>query len=445
MLRDYQQIVYNKCKEKLHTFKRIICQMPCRSGKSYIMLEVCKDALKKGSKVLILAHRNLLLEQHKELINMSNVRIENVFTEVNHLGENGNPQIILCDECHLSMADTYRKIFNYYKNSIVIGFTATPCRLDGRPLGEIYQDIIKGPSVKQLIEKECISPFEYYAPKLNVDFSSVKLGDGDYIQSDLEKIMMDNKIYGDIIKEYEKLAKNKQAVAYCVSINHANKICELFNENGYSSKCIHSQISMKEREKLLQDFKNKKFTILVSVNTISEGITLPSCEVCLMLRPTQSYALYMQQGMRALTPNKDKVAIIIDYVGNVFRHGTIDEDSEWSLVERKKCRNPNGEPEILTRMCKSCYRVYSGTNPICPYCNFNNGKTKQEIKYEQDMEMQRIIELEKKEKRKEIGRSRTFEDLVKIAQKWGYERGWCIRQAKLKNIAIDWALYQRLE
>jgi superfamily II DNA or RNA helicase len=445
MLRDYQQIVYDNMKNKLHFNKNVICQMPCRSGKSYLMLQVCQDAKRKGSNVLILAHRNLLLKQHSELINLKHVRIENVFTEVRHLGENGKVDIILCDECHLSAADTYRTIFDYYSNAIIIGFTATPCRLDGRPLGDIYQDIIKGPSVKELIEKKCISPFDHYAPRLNIDMSKVKNGDGDYNQTDLEKAMMNPKIYGDIVKNYEKLAKDKQAVAYCVSIAHAEKICELFTEAGYRSECIHSHIPMKERENILERFKNKEITILVSVNTISEGITLPSCEVCLMLRPTQSYALYMQQGMRALTPQQNKRAIIIDYVGNVFRHGSIDSDTEWSLVERKKCRNPSGEEEVISRQCSNCFRVYEGNNPICPYCGYNNGKTRKQLKEEHDAELERVQEIAKKEKRKEVGRSKNFEDLCRIALERHYKPGWVLGQANRKGIEVDWWLYRKLK
>ncbi|MBR3208847.1 MAG: DEAD/DEAH box helicase [Bacilli bacterium] len=446
MLRDYQQDVYDRCRnELLKSTKRIICQLPCRSGKSYIMYEICKNAEKRGTNVLILAHRNLLLEQHRELINFKNVRINSVQTEVRHLGENGKIATILCDECHLSAADSYKKIFDYYSDAIIIGMTATPCRLDGKPLGEIYQKIIKGPTVKYLIERGYISPFDHYAPKLDINMKNVKMGDGDYNQKDLEEIMLDSKIYGDIIANYEKLAKGKQAIAYCVSIKHAEEICDLFNNNGYEARCIHSKISKKEREKILSDFKGKKFTVIVSVDCISEGISLPTCEVCLMLRPTQSYALYMQQGMRALTPSPDKRAIIIDYVGNVFRHGSLDEETEWSLTERKKCRNTSGEPEVLVRVCKECLRTYAGNGPICPYCNFNNGKTQKQIENEKQAELERIEKIEKKARRMEVGMQDTFSGIVQIARERGYKPGWCLQQAKLKHICIDWALYNKFK
>ena len=445
MLRDYQQDVFDKLKIELRNNKRIICQMPCRSGKSYIMYEICKKAYEKGTKVLVLAHRNLLLDQHRGLIDFPNVIITSRQTEVNRLGEHGKIDIVLVDECHLSAADTYKKIFDYYSNSVIIGFTATPCRLDGRSLGEIYQKIIKGPAVKYLIEIGAISPFDHYAPKLNINMDNVKIGDGDYNQKDLEDVMTDPKIYGDIIANYEKLSKGKQAIAYCVSIKHAQKICELFNQNGYEAKCIHSKIPKKERERILDDFKNQKFTVIVSVDCISEGISLPSCEVCLMLRPTQSYALYIQQGMRALTPHPEKRAIVIDYVGNVYRHGMLDEEEEFSLTERKKCKNSSGEPEVLVRVCQKCLRTYAGTSPICPYCGANNGKTKKEIKQEEEAELERITAIEKKKKRMEVGMQDTFGGLVQIAMERGYAPGWCLAQAKIKHIDVDWSMYNKFK
>lgn len=445
MLRDYQQEVFDKLTQELLHSKRVICQMPCRSGKSYLMYEICKRSMKRNAKILILAHRNLLLDQHRALIDLPNTIITSRQTEVRHLGEHGKIDVILCDECHLSAADTYKKIFDYYSNAIIIGMTATPCRLDGKPLGEIYQKIVKGPTVKYLIEQGHISSFDHYAPKLELDMSKVKIGDGDYNQKDLEQVMLDSKIYGDIIANYENLAKGKQAIAYCVSIKHAQQICDLFNNHGYESRCIHSKIPKKEREQILEDFKNKKFTVIVSVDCISEGISLPSCEVCLMLRPTQSYALYVQQGMRALTPSPDKKAIVIDYVGNVYRHGMLDDEEDFSLTERKKCRNSSGEPEVLVRQCKKCLRVYAGTSPICPYCNFDSGKTKKQIEQEEKAELERVTAIEKKAKRMEVGMQDTFGGLIEIAKRRGYAPGWCIAAAKAKGICIDWSLYNKFK
>lgn len=419
MLRDYQQNSYDKTKEALKQYKGVICQLPCRAGKSYIMKEICEAAQKKNSNVLVLAHRNILLEQHRELINMNNIRIESVFTEANHLGKNGKVDLIIIDEAHISGCQTYHDVCDYYKCKI-IGFTATPCRLDGKPL-DLFQTIVNGISAKELIKRGNISDYDLYAPRTNLDLTGVNVGDGDYSTVQLEEIMCDPKIYGDIVSNYEKLAKGKQSIAYCTSIKHSKLVCQLFNDAGYPAVHIDSHTPEKERQKVMQDFKDGKFLILCNVNLISEGITLPSCEVCLALRPTQSLALWVQQACRALTPKEGKKAIIIDYTGNCFRHGMPTDDFEWSLEKKIRCKNPSGEPEVLTRLCNDCLRVYPGTLPICPYCGFNNGKTKKEIEHEKKVELEKIEETTRKEKKKEQGRARSLEELVKLGKERGYK------------------------
>ena len=164
-----------------------------------------------------------------------------------------------------------------------------------------------------------------------------------------------------------------------------------------------------------------------------------------MLRPTQSLALYIQQSCRALTPQDGKRAIIIDYVGNAYRHGMPTDNQKWSLSERKKCKNSSGEPEVLVRVCQKCLRTYAGNGQICPYCGANNGKTKRQIEQEEKAELERITAIEKKNKRMEVGMQNTFGGLVQIAKERGYNPGWCIQQAKLKHIEIDWALYNKLK
>ena len=131
MLRDYQITIYNQIREALAHRQNPCAVLPCRSGKTYIMEEICENAHKRGSNVLILAHRRLLLRQHSKLI--KNARLESVFTEVNHLGEHGHIDLIIIDEAHISGANSYLKVCEYYKCP-VIGFTATAKRLDNKPL-----------------------------------------------------------------------------------------------------------------------------------------------------------------------------------------------------------------------------------------------------------------------------------------------------------------------
>ena len=260
------------------------------------MKAITESANAKGNHVLILAHRNSLINQHKELfkdIDWKLTRIESVFTEVRHLGENGPVDLIIIDESHISGALSYSKVCEFYKCSR-IGFTGSPIRLDGKPL-DLFDILIQGITAKELIQRGAISDFIYYAPNLDIDLSKVKKSMGDYNNEQLSDAMCNKKIYGDILKYYKKLAKGKQAIAYCCNVRHSKEVCEMFNNAGFKARHIDSHTPEKEREQVLQDFKEGKFKILCNCNLISEGISLPTAEVGILLRPTYSLALFLQQ------------------------------------------------------------------------------------------------------------------------------------------------------
>lgn len=416
MLRDYQQDIYNQIRRELCLHRGVCAVLPCRSGKSYIMKEIVEKACLKGSKVLILAHRRLLLNQHAKII--ENARLESVFTEVNHLGEHGKVDLIIIDEAHISAASSYQKVCQYYDCPRIL-FTATAKRLDNKPLN-LCEVIINGISADELIEKGYVSPYDLYAPKLNIDLSKVRMSGADFNNEDLGETMCDKKIYGDIIENYRKLANGKQALAYCVNIKHSKSICELFNKNGIPAKHIDATTPETVREEVIAEFKAGKFTVLCNCNLISEGITLPECECCMLLRPTQSETLYIQQSCRCLTPLPNKKAIIIDFVGNCYAHGMPTEKRIYSL-KPGRILNPSREPDVLIRECKKCFRVYRGTSSICPYCGFNNGKTKKEIEQEKKAELERVTELNRKQARIEVGMAKTEAALIEIGRKRGYK------------------------
>ena len=417
-LRDYQERAYNQIKKALATNTGVCDVEPCGSGESYLIRQIVEDACLDNKKVLVLAHRHLLINQHKKII--QNCRIESVFTEAKHLGEHGAVDLIIIDEAHLSEADSYKKVCEYYKCKRIL-FTATAKRLDNKPLS-LCDVIINGISGDELIERGFVSKYELYAPKLKIDLSKVSLSGSDFNNEELSEVMMDKKIYGDIIKYYRQLADGKQTIAYCTNIAHSKSICELLNSNGIKAMHMDASTPEKIREQLMEDFRNKKYTVLCNCNLISEGITLPECECCMLLRPTQSETLYIQQACRCLTPAPNKTAIIIDFVGNCYAHGTPTEKRIYTLdANSNRIKNKSREPEVTCRECKYCFRVYKGTSRICPYCGADNGKTKKEIEMDEKAELEKIEALEKRKARMEVGMAKDYGALVKLGMARGYK------------------------
>lgn len=436
MLRDYQEAIFIKATDAFRNGARgVCCVLPCRSGKSYIMAQMIDKA--KGN-VLVLAHRHTLINQHKDLLKSlgvltNKVRVESVFTEASRLGKYApnDVDLIIIDEAHLSEAASYRKVCEYYDCKRVL-FTATPSRLDGKPL-TLADALITGITATELIERGAISDYDYYAPDLNLDIDNVDMVAGEYNNGQLTDLMCQSAIYGDVLKYYRMLGENRQAIAYCTSVKHSEQTAQMFTDNGISAISIDGSMSQKERNKKMDMFRNGDVQILCNCNLISEGVTLPNASVALLLRPTCSLPLFIQQSCRVLTPMQGKKAVIIDFVNNVQKHGMPTETHNWSLtqpVEKRKQFNEDGTLSI--RQCENCFKCFK-TAPVCPYCGHTHKVKGRELKSVKDVELKRIEAIEKEEQeqqkkaaRREQGMCKSYQELYELAKKRGYKNpsGW---------------------
>lgn len=409
------------------------------AGKSYLFSEMIRNT--KGE-ALVLVHRRELKEQHERLfrdLGITNARVQTYQTERNRLGQYPTPMLLIVDEAHLSLSNSWMEIVEFY-DTWTVGLTATPIRLDGKPLGSIYNSLVTGITTKELIQQKRLSPYEYYAP-VSVDTDNLRIQAGDFLVKDLEQLMNDRAIYSDVLKSWERLAKGQKTIAYCVSITHAEETAKMFNEAGYPAAEIDGTTPMKRRDQIMQDFRDGKIMVICNVGIISEGVSIDDVTCCLLLRPTESHALYWQQGMRCMRYQPGKVATVIDCVGNYTRNPLFDADVEWSLTEsvRKKPKI-NVEGDFVIRTCQKCYKVFK-TAPVCPYCGQTYSLTEREIKAHESIELQRITaeeaekaEQKRKEMRMEVGKCKTIEDLIKIQKERGYATAWVWKMARVKNI-----------
>ena len=444
-LRPYQQDIFDKSIQAFKDgAKGICCVLPCRSGKSYIMARMIKGA--KGN-VLVLAHRHTLINQHKELLERlgvltDKVRVESVFTEASQLGRYtpNEVDLIIIDEAHLSEAMSYRKVCEYYDCRRVL-FTATPARLDGKPL-TLADTLITGITATELINNGAISNYDYYAPDLKLNFEKIDMVAGEYNNGQLTDLMCQSAIYGDILKYYCTLGENRQAIAYCTSVKHSEQTAKMFCDNGITAISIDGSMSQKERNIKMDMFRNGDVQILCNCNLISEGVTLPNASVALLLRPTMSLPLFIQQACRVLTPVEGKKAVIIDFVNNVQKHGMPTETHNWSLtqsVEKRKEFNEDGTLSI--RQCENCFKCFKPAS-VCPYCGYEYKVKGRELKSITEVELKKIEAVQKEEQEKqkkiarmEVGQCRTLADLQKIAKERGYKSGWIWQMARIKHIS----------
>ena len=425
-LRDYQQDLYDKTKDAFRAGKkRVLVCVGCGAGKSYIFARMAQQT--KGD-VLVLTHRQELRDQTARLFadNGINARIEMILTEANRLGQYPKPALIITDEAHLSRSNSWMRVLDYY-DTHTVGFTATPVRLDGKPLGDIYDTLVTGVSVRWLIDHQRLAPYEYYAPTA-VETDGLRVQCGDYVIRDMEQLMTDRAIYSDVLKSWERFAKGEKTIAYCVSVKHAKETAEMFSAAGYPAVEIDGATPPKKRAEIMQDFRDGKITVLCNVGIISEGVSIDDVSCCLLLRPTESHALYWQQGMRSMRYQPGKVAKVIDCVGNYSRNPLFDAEVEWSLTESVKKKpkiNENGD--FFIRTCPLCFKVFK-TAPVCPYCGSAYPLSPREIKAHENIELARITaeeaekaERKRKQARMEQGKAKTFPELLAIGKERGYK------------------------
>ncbi|WP_259455663.1 DEAD/DEAH box helicase, partial [Listeria monocytogenes] len=160
-------------------------------------------------------------------------------------------------------------------------------------------------------------------------------------------------IWGDVIKHYQKLANEEQAILYASSIYQSEKMAASFEQVGITAAHIDGKTPKAERDHIIQQFRNGEIKVLCNLDLIGEGFDVPDCSTVIMLRPTQSLSLYIQQSMRGMRYRTGKTAIIIDHVGNVNRFGLPDMERKWSL-EAKKGSNSN-KAEAPVKICPDCF------------------------------------------------------------------------------------------
>ena len=437
-LREYQAELIGKIRFAiLHGRKSIVSVLGCGGGKSVIQAEIAHSATDKGNRVLFLVHRKELCEQISNTftaqgVDMDLCSVSMVQTVSRHIEKIQAPKIIITDEAHHSTANTYKKIYNAFPDALRLGFTATPCRLNAGGLGEVYEDLITSVSTKWLIDNHYLSPYKYYSVKL-ADTSGLHVKAGDYKADEIAELMQSKEIYGETVKQWERLAKGRKTIAYCASVKAAEETAEQFRQAGYTAASLSGSTPKEQRTQIMQDFRDSKIMILTNCELFGEGLDVPDCECTVLLRPTQSLTLYIQQSMRSMRYMPDKTAIIIDHVGNCYLHGLPDDNREWTLEPKAKQANM-----VKIRECPMCFSVYPPTKQKCPYCGYAAVKEIQR----KDKEVVEIDLVEMK-RQDDIRNTRladavleTWAQVVEFQKIHKYKFAWCIRYAAVNDIPI---------
>jgi superfamily II DNA or RNA helicase len=280
------------------------------------------------------------------------------------------------DECHhVLRKNKWGAAANLFANARGLGVTATPCRADGCGLGShtdgLIDELVVGPSVRDLIDQGYLCDYRIFNFECeDLNLKRVGVGaTGDYKRKQLDQVVRESRIVGDVVDHYLRHAAGKRGVTFATSVRAATDIARAFVARGVPAEVVSAKTQDALRTQHVQRLASGELLQLVNVDLFGEGFDLPAIECVSFARPTQSYAVYAQQFGRALRPMTGKgKAIILDHVGNTIEHnGPPDVPRVWSLERRQKRPKAAGD-EIPIKGCPKCGATYERIHKCCPYC-----------------------------------------------------------------------------
>jgi DNA repair protein RadD len=443
-LREYQVEGVENLRASFKAGKRApLYVLPTGGGKTAVFSYIAENAVARKRRVGILVHRHeLLMQASRSLTKLGvahglispkftpsrdAVQVASVQALARRLGDTPPLDLIIVDECHHSVSPTYKKILAANPKAHVLGVTATPCRTNGAGLDEIFDDLVLGPSVAELIRLGYLVKPTVYAPPIGIDLEGVKKQMGDYDKRELGKRVDQRSITGNAVEHYQRYAGGEPGIVFCVSVAHADHVATEFQRAGIKARRVDGGMSDANRRAAIEGLGSGEVDLLVSADLIGEGVDIPRVSVAILLRPTQSLSLYLQQVGRALRPYPGKSrALILDHVGNVMRHGFPDEDRKWTLEGTRRRRKLGEGASIKITQCGNCYFVYETGPERCPACLLATpGKPREILEEEGELaELDRAKLEAARNRKREEGQAKTYDDLLIIERARGYKPGW---------------------
>ena len=433
--------------------KRFIIQASCGAGKTIVASEIISSAIGKGNKVLFICHFRQLAYQAMERFEKYGmadkvgfimageqsdldlpVQIASIQTYQRRLNLDDitynrwfvDADIVIYDECHSSISRTRKAVLDIYKDRVIIGLTATPCRSDGRGLGVVYQEIVRCSNFAELQEQGYLVPVRYFGAEHEPDLDDIRLVAGDYNKKTLGERVDKPKLVGDILLNWSKIAPDRQTVIFATNVSHSLNIKEEFEKHGYSIEHIDAKTPHEERMDILRRFEQGDIQIVTNCEVFSEGADFPWVSCIILAKPSKSYARYVQKAGRVSRLYKGKIdGIIIDHARMIQEHGYLEDPVVWSLNDKEKAWSNPARDIKLKKMakCRICHEIFNGLK-ACPRCGTELKAFGREIKTTD----QELVELKAKKKRNRgmdwVDKRIFYGTLLYHAKEKGYKKGW---------------------
>ena len=405
MLRPYQEEAVEGLRDSMRQKHRaILLTLPTGGGKTLVATDVIKSAVGKYRRVLFIAHRRELIQQASQKLTEAGIRhglilsqtetsplervqvgsVQTIQSQVFKRKQLELPpaDVVIFDEAHHAVSNTWMQIAASYPAAVIIGLTATPVRGDGKGLGHLFTDMVRGPSIASLTKQGFLVPVSYFEPSLP-DLYGLKLIAGDYSGKDLDERMNQPRLVGDVVASWGNICPERKTVVFASTVDHSIHLAGEFRREGVAAAHLDGETPIPEREQILRDLATGALQVVVNCAVLTEGWDMPSVSCCVLARPTKSLGLYLQCAGRVLRPAEGKHdTILIDHAGAIREHGRIDSPFEWSLDKseriqvRETIRRERQPSKAIT--CRNCKEVYEGQR-VCPSCGTTPNRYGKEV------------------------------------------------------------------
>ena len=386
-LRDYQQDLRQQLRDAFKTYRSVIMQLPTGGGKTAVAGAIADGLSSRGHGLLALVHRHELIAQFCKTLDdvglgnsygiiaagraptpWAPMQVASIQTLHRRKHIELDPKYIVIDECHHAKAKTWESVLNRFPRAKLLGMTATPGRLDGKPLGDHFEKIVEGPSIAWLVAHGWLAPTTIKYVSRGILTRGMKRLGGDYRKDELGK-QLNKKVIAAPLRAFESYAKDRRAIFFAVNRRDSKDVAELFCNRGYRAQHIEGNTPKPARDRIMREFRDGVIQVLCNVDIVSEGTDVPMCDCIMLGLPTLSLTRYLQHVGRGMRMEHGRDNLVLDLVGNFHRHGRPDIPRHWDLHQRADDETKQ-DRVVLPRqkVCVHCATVYPANKATCPTC-----------------------------------------------------------------------------
>ena len=458
-LRLYQvEVIVKIAAERAAGRRRILLVAPTGAGKTLIAAAIIANAEACGEPGLFLVHRRELVIQSHQKLHAAGIDagvilaggpsmrlhrpvqiacIPSLHARAIRTSKIDLPDadVVIVDEAQHARARTWQQLLDRYPNALILGMTATPCRSDGRGLGNIFESMVECPQVAELIEQGYLVGAKVFAPT-PPDLAGVAVRRGDYVEAELEARMNTQRLVGDVVEHWHKHAESRRTVVFAVGVKHSIHLRDEFRRADVLAEHIDGSTPIDERKEILKKLAAGDIDVVCNCMVLTEGFDCPEIGCIVLARPTKSTGLYRQmvgRGLRAAPAVGKTDCIILDHAGAVFEHGLPEDPIEWPLHKDQRAENKthaargtHAAPKLVE--CLECQTVRFQGKP-CPVCGWHPVEKPRYVEFT-DGELAQVMPggFSRPPEGSEDDRRRFYGELRSIEKARLYRDGWAAHQ-----------------